>query len=138
MLQEESAAHMLACEKHPLAEARRERDMFKAECASISAEFGLPPTIRPAEGEITRMRKELKESRAALEGMRAKLERYEEMLDVLRCWFLLPAEPAEGAHRDWARQIEDLFALNTEGVSREPNPAEAERTGGRNTPGSES
>lgn len=28
---------------------------LEAECASMSAEFGLPPTIRPAEGEIRRM-----------------------------------------------------------------------------------
>lgn len=34
--------------------AEEERDVLTAECASISAEFGLPPTIRPAEGEIAR------------------------------------------------------------------------------------
>lgn len=29
---------------------------LRAECASISAEFDLPPTMRPVEGEIRRMR----------------------------------------------------------------------------------
>jgi chromosome segregation ATPase len=35
--------------------AELERDDMRLECASISKEFGLPPTIRPAEGEITRL-----------------------------------------------------------------------------------
>lgn len=30
-------------------------DVLEKECASISAELGLPPTIRPAEGEFRRM-----------------------------------------------------------------------------------
>lgn len=34
---------------------------LEAECASISVEFGLPPTIRPAEGEIRRMREMISE-----------------------------------------------------------------------------
>jgi hypothetical protein len=51
--------------RRKLAAAEQERDMFKGECASISAEFGLPPTIRPAEGEISRMRREWMELRAA-------------------------------------------------------------------------
>ena len=38
-----------------LRELTNERDVYKAECASISEEFGLPPTIRPADGEVRRM-----------------------------------------------------------------------------------
>jgi hypothetical protein len=51
---------------------RAERDSLKAECASISAEFGLPPTIRPAEGEIARMRNGWKEARARLTTLEAE------------------------------------------------------------------
>ena len=36
-------------------EAREELAILKAECAKISEEFGLPPTVRPADGEIKRM-----------------------------------------------------------------------------------
>ena len=35
--------------------AREELAILKAECAKISEEFGLPPTVRPADGEIKRM-----------------------------------------------------------------------------------
>ena len=34
---------------------REELAILKAECAKISEEFGLPPTVRPADGEIKRM-----------------------------------------------------------------------------------
>jgi hypothetical protein len=57
-------------------EARAERDMFREECASISAEFGLPPTIRPAEGEICRMRETASECltlRTEVTALRAAL-----------------------------------------------------------------
>lgn len=42
-----------ACRR--LDEARAEVTTLRAELASISAEFGLPPTMRPTEGEIRRM-----------------------------------------------------------------------------------
>lgn len=51
----------------------RERDQLRAECASMSAEFDLPPTIRPAEGEIRRMREEWKQARAEVERLRRLL-----------------------------------------------------------------
>ena len=35
-------------------EARKLSETLKAECAKISEEFGLPPTVRPADGEIKR------------------------------------------------------------------------------------
>lgn len=35
--------------------AREELAILKAECAKTSEEFGLPPTVRPADGEIKRM-----------------------------------------------------------------------------------
>jgi hypothetical protein len=64
--------HACACreEAHLLevSELRRERDealqevaTLRAECASISAEFDLPPTMRPVEGEIRRMRQTMRE-----------------------------------------------------------------------------
>lgn len=52
-------------------EARAEVAMLKDECASISAEFGLPPTIRPSEGEIRRMLDGWKEARAEVERLKA-------------------------------------------------------------------
>lgn len=65
------------CLSAALAQANRERDeaqaevaMLKDECASISAEFGLPPTIRPSEGEIRRMLDGWKEARAEVERLR--------------------------------------------------------------------
>lgn len=56
-----------------LADVERERDTLKAECASISAEFDLPPAIRPAEGEIRRMRKGWKDALAEVERLKAEL-----------------------------------------------------------------
>lgn len=57
-----------------LRDAEKDRDVYKAECASISAEFGLPPTMRPREGEIARMRDEWKKCRERVlvleEGLR--------------------------------------------------------------------
>ncbi|MBP9863663.1 MAG: hypothetical protein KBD62_37300 [Kofleriaceae bacterium] len=38
-----------------LAAVTSERDMWRSECESISAELDLPPGIRPAEGEFRRM-----------------------------------------------------------------------------------
>lgn len=52
-------------------EAERERDVLRAECAQMSEELGLPPTMRPAEGELRRMR----EGWAAARETIARLER---------------------------------------------------------------
>jgi len=60
----------------------KERDIFKAECASISAEFGLPPTIRPAEGEIRRL---LDEARAKLAETEADEEAHESVSEIETC-----------------------------------------------------
>ena len=38
-----------------LAAVTSDRDMWRSECESISAELDLPPGIRPAEGELRRM-----------------------------------------------------------------------------------
>jgi len=38
-----------------LAAVTAERDMWRGECASISAELDLPPGMRPMEGELRRM-----------------------------------------------------------------------------------
>jgi multidrug resistance efflux pump len=61
-------------------EARRELAILKAECAKISEEFGLPPTVRPADGEIKRMingwkeaLEERDEARRELASMRKEL-----------------------------------------------------------------
>ena len=35
-------------------ELKKDRDMWRAECESLSRELGLPPTMRPAEGELAR------------------------------------------------------------------------------------
>ena len=35
-------------------ELEKDRDMWRAECESLSRELGLPPTMRPAEGELAR------------------------------------------------------------------------------------
>jgi hypothetical protein len=50
--------------------------MYKQECASISAEFGLPPTIRPSEGEITRFLEDYRKVRLQAARLRAALEGY--------------------------------------------------------------
>jgi len=56
--------------------ARAEAAMYKQECASISAEFGLPPTIRPSEGEITRFLEDYRKVRLQAARLRAALEGY--------------------------------------------------------------
>lgn len=56
-----------------LEEARAEAKMYKNECASISKEFGLPSSIRPAEGEIKRMLDGWKQSRQEVEELRKRL-----------------------------------------------------------------
>lgn len=35
-------------------ELEKDRDMWRGECESLSRELGLPPTMRPAEGELAR------------------------------------------------------------------------------------
>jgi hypothetical protein len=101
-----------------LAQALKERDVLKAECASISAEFGLPPTIRPAEGEIARMLKRAKEAESRAQSAR---------VDAL-------SEAAGIAHRvvmggnvlsvrDTARAIEDAIrALMSKPIEARTEP----------------
>ena len=60
-----------ACEVLPGWYAEVER--LKAEMASVSAELDLPPTIRPAEGEIRRMLDGWKAALAEVERLRGKL-----------------------------------------------------------------
>lgn len=62
-------------------EARAEVAILKDECASISAEFGLPPTIRPLEGEIRRVLDGWKEARAEVERLRKYSEACEWALE---------------------------------------------------------
>lgn len=50
----------------------RKIDAARAELASISEEFGLPPTIRPVEGEIRRMLDGWREARADLLRLRGE------------------------------------------------------------------
>jgi chromosome segregation ATPase len=45
--------------------AERERDELRSECAQISSELGLPPTMRPSEGELARMMQRAKRTEAA-------------------------------------------------------------------------
>lgn len=54
--------------------AERRVAELEAECASISEEFGLPPTMRPAEGEIRRVRKLAEEFGDELAALRAVAE----------------------------------------------------------------
>lgn len=57
-----------------LSTAQERIKALEQECASISAEFGLPPTIRPAEGEITRMRNGWSESQERIAKLEGALE----------------------------------------------------------------
>jgi chromosome segregation ATPase len=57
-----------------------EAKTLRDECAQISEEFGLPPTIRPAEGEIRRMVERARRTEKA----EAKLERVRESLNGAR------------------------------------------------------
>lgn len=80
----------VATERAEAAEARCRG--LEAECASISAEFDLPPAVRPAEGEIRRMREGWRESRAKLAT--ARQEALEEAAKVAEVW--LHIEPKSG------------------------------------------
>jgi hypothetical protein len=53
----------------------KERDELRAECVNMSEEFGLPPTIRPAEGEIRRMLDDRRALRARVELLETALRR---------------------------------------------------------------
>lgn len=60
---------------------RDERDEALAELASISAELGLPPTMRPVEGELARLQQlaaSTKQLHKDLEDARAEVERRKE------------------------------------------------------------
>lgn len=69
-----SATFELSRVREELERVKAELTTFKAECASISAEFDLPPGIRPAEGEIRRMR----------DGWKAEHARAEKLLALLK------------------------------------------------------
>jgi hypothetical protein len=90
---------------------RRERDMWRDECASISEELGLPPTIRPAEGELRRM---LEHNRALLSDVaRLTHERDDARADVAGLRRLLDAvsaacQPASADELDAARMEVEL------------------------------
>lgn len=45
--------------------AEADRDALKDDCASMSEEFGLPPTLRPVTGEIRRLRERAARTEAA-------------------------------------------------------------------------
>ncbi len=90
----------LAAERSAHEETNRERDTLKAECASISAEFGLPPTIRPAEGEITRMRNGWREERAKREEAEAALQYQRDAIDAYAA--------SENRARAWAKAWKSL------------------------------
>lgn len=67
-------------------EARAQVDLLKKECASLSEEFGLPPTMRPAEGEIRRFMEERRTAMRERDEARAALRLlWEEATDVERC-----------------------------------------------------
>jgi hypothetical protein len=55
-----------------LAAERATLEALRAECAQVSEEFDLPPTIRPAPGEIRRMRAALADAEAEVERLRRK------------------------------------------------------------------
>jgi hypothetical protein len=49
-------------------------DVLERECAQMSEELGLPPTIRPAEGELRRMQQALGREIKLEAGLRRILE----------------------------------------------------------------
>jgi hypothetical protein len=61
-------------------EARDERDVFQGECASISEELGLPPTMRPVEGYLRRMVQAGRDARDALATERTAHDETRELL----------------------------------------------------------
>jgi hypothetical protein len=99
-----------------LTEAERERDearedlaILKAECAKISEEFGLPPTVRPADGEIKRMINGWKE--AIEERDEARRERdgaLKERDAVWNSW----SKALDEAREELARVRKELVASN--------------------------
>lgn len=54
----EEALHKLR-DEHPHFKSAARLKVLEAECAQMSEELGLPPTIRPAEGELRRMQQAL-------------------------------------------------------------------------------
>ena len=66
-------------------EARRERDMWRGEGASISEEFNLPAGIRPSEGEISRFITDYAEARKVRDEALAMCREFEGRIrDLLR------------------------------------------------------
>lgn len=72
---------------------------LERECAQMSEEFGLPPTIRPAEGEIRRFMAERKDSRARASAAEQRVAELEQTRERLReDWY------AEQRRREAAEQ----------------------------------
>lgn len=99
---------VLECAGHP--RARDEIERLKAECASISAEFDLPPTMRPVEGEIRRMGQGWKDSTARAERAEALVRR------------LAGALEAVANHRMWNEQVAEALAAVPPELREEPEP----------------
>jgi hypothetical protein len=85
-----------------LDEARAEAATYKQECASISAEFGLPPTIRPSEGEITRFLEDYRKVLAATK----QVELFTRERDAARADYTAERERAN----EWLAQLHDARA----------------------------
>lgn len=64
-----------------LDDVQEENDRLRSECAQISKELGLPPTMRPAEGEFRRMQAALGE----VERLHSQYESLRETLGEYRC-----------------------------------------------------
>lgn len=87
-------------------EARRERDMWRSECASISEEFNLPAGIRPSEGEISRFIKDYAEARKVRDEALASYQVYRELSGLSRV-----GESTGGDGSGSRQMVSELLAL---------------------------
>jgi hypothetical protein len=90
--------------------AEAEVATLRRECSSISEEFGLPPTIRPAEGEIRRML-------ANLKAAHITIEKADALLGWARGMLVSAASVAKGGlSQEWLDEVAKLLRAMEDGV----------------------
>jgi hypothetical protein len=99
----------------------RERDELLKECMQMSIEFGLPPTIRPADGEIRRMINGWKQAIVERDEAREILRK---LLDALSKLVALNAKMTSGectyerAYYCYYKGHYDTWKLATEAIAK--------------------
>lgn len=88
------------------ATAAQERDALKADCARISAEFGLPPTMAPAEGWVAAQVAAWKRDRDERDRLAAEVATLQDNVAMLNTCVLVVRQRAEQAEAEITRYIE--------------------------------